>query len=124
MQKTAYKIYENNFNTKTYNRFELITLLYEKLLKNMGQIENSIKINNIEKKLKFINNSIDIINELVNSLDFKEGDISYYLYGIYNDLNRRFVNINANNDLNELKIVKNTIKIMYKTWQEEISKNL
>ena len=124
MQKIAYKIYESNFNSKNYNKFELITLLYEKLLKNMGQIEKSITINDIERKLKFINNSIDIINELTNSLDFKQGDVAYYLYGIYNDLNRRFVIVNANNDLNELKIVKNTIKIMYKTWQEEISKNL
>ena len=120
-QRTAYKIYENNFNSKTYNKFELITLLYEKLLKNIGQIEKSITTNDIETKLKFINNSIDIINELINSLDFNQGDVAYYLYGIYNDLNRRFTNVNAKNDLEELKIIKNVIRTLYEIWKEEIS---
>ena len=111
--------YKDTFYQKKFNKYELINLLYEKLLSNFKIIENSIMDNNIELKLKYINNSIDILNELINSLNFKEGDIAYYLYGIYNDLNRRLILVNSNNDINNLDIVKNNIKELYQLWKEE-----
>ena len=119
--KKYYKMYEEiELFSKINNKFEIITLMYEKLIKNFLEIENAIKSKNILIKIKKINNSIDLINELTNSLDFQQGNIAYYLYGIYNDLNRRLVKVNAENNLEELAIVKNVINEMLKQWKEEI----
>ena len=119
--KKYYKIYEEaNIFSKINDKFEIITLMYEKLIKNFLEIEKAIKTDDILIKIKKINNSIDIINELINSLDFQQGDIAHYLYGIYNDLNRRLLKVNAENNLKELEIVKNVINEMFKQWQKEI----
>ena len=119
--------YNNNFvnkynqlNLEIENPAKLILMLYEGALRFANFAKKSIKENDIEKKVKYINKTIDIFAELINSLDFeKGGQIAYYLNGLYAYQIELLTKANAENKTEYIDQVIHVIKELIEAWKEE-----
>jgi len=80
---TAHSVYAQN-NVNIESPMKLVKMLYEGVLRFNAQAKKAIKDKNVEKKIYWINRSIEVITELISSLDIKQGDIALYLDGLYN----------------------------------------
>lgn len=123
--------YNNNFvnkynqlNLEIENPAKLILMLYEGALRFANFAKKSIKENDIEKKVKYINKTIDIFAELINSLDFeKGGQIAYYLNGLYAYQIELLTKANAENNIEYIDQVIHVIKELIEAWKEETGVN-
>jgi len=83
MKSNAINAYAQNA-ARIESQEKLVLMLYEGILKFAAQAKKSIEIDDIEKKVYWINRAIDIFAELINSLDYeKGGDVAHYLNGLY-----------------------------------------
>ena len=110
----------NQFNLNVENPHKLILMLYEGALRFSNFAKKAIKEKDIENKVKYINKTINIFIELINSLDFeKGGEIAYYLNGLYDYQIKLLVKANAENNPEYIDQVINVIKELIAAWKEE-----
>ena len=58
-------------------------MLYDGILKFIFRTKKAIEAGDIEKKVYYINRANAIFVELLNSLDYSQGDVAHYLSGLY-----------------------------------------
>ncbi len=115
---TAHNIYTQN-NVGIESPEKLITMLYEGVLRFNAQTKKAIKDGDIEKKSYWINRSVAIISELINTLDMKqEGDMSMYLVGLYNYEIQLLLKASINNEVKHIDEVNNVFKSLLEAWRE------
>ena len=113
---------QNNINIESPEK--LIEMLYEGALKFTSFAKKAIKRNDIEKKVYWINKSVNIFTELLISLDIKNGnDIALYLNGLYEQQIKFLIEANLENNTEKLDIVINVLKGLLEAWKEETQKN-
>jgi len=113
---------QNNINIESPEK--LIEMLYEGALKFTSFAKKAIEKNDIEKKVYWINRSINIFTELLVSLDIKKGgEIALYLNGLYEQQIKFLVQANAENNTEKLDIVINVLKGLLEAWKEETQLN-
>ncbi len=113
----AYNEYTQN-NISIESRERLIEMLYEGILRFNFQAKKAIKNRDFEKKSYWINRSIDILVELINSLNYDGGDVALYLNGLYMHQIKLLSLANAKNDLEQLDTVNNVVKGLLEAWRE------
>jgi len=115
----AHNIYaQNNIGIESPER--LIEMLYEGVLRFNAQAKKAIKDDNIEKKLYWINRSIDIITELLIVLDPEEGgDTTIYLSGLYNYQIKLLSQAVIYDDIAKVDECSNVFKGLLEAWREE-----
>jgi flagellar protein FliS len=113
---------QNNINIETPEK--LIEMLYEGALRFTSFAKKAIEKNDIEKKVYWINRSINIFTELLISLDVeKGGDIALYLTGLYEQQIKFLMEANVENNTEKLDIVIHVLKGLLEAWKEETQKN-
>jgi flagellar protein FliS len=113
---------QNNINIESPEK--LIEMLYEGALKFTSFAKKAIQKNDIEKKVYWINRSVNIFTELLLSLDLeKGGEIALYLNGLYEQQIKFLIQANAENDVEKLDIVINVLKGLLEAWKETTQKN-
>jgi len=113
---------QNNINIETPEK--LIEMLYEGALKFTAFAKKAIEKNDIEKKVYWINRTINIFTELLVSLDIeKGGDIALYLNGLYEQQIKFLIEANVENDTEKLDIVINVLKGLLEAWKDTTQKN-
>jgi flagellar protein FliS len=61
-----------------------VEMMYEGILRFLAQAKKSAKLDDIEKKVYWINRAIAIYGEFIAILDYeKGGEVAYYLNGLY-----------------------------------------
>jgi len=114
----------NNLNLNINDPYKLILILYEGALKFANFAKKAIKEGNVEDKVKYINKTIAIFEELINSLDFeKGGQIAYYLNGLYAYQMELLTKANAENNIEHIDKVIHVIKVLIEAWKEETGVN-
>ena len=114
----------NNLNLNINDPYKLILILYEGALRFANFSKKAIKEENIEKKVKYLNKTIAIFQELINSLDFeKGGQIAYYLNGLYAYQMELLAKANAENNIEYIDQVIHVIKELIDAWKEETGVN-
>lgn len=114
----------NNLNLNINDPYKLILILYEGALRFANFAKKAINDENIEKKVKYINKTIAIFEELINSLDFeKGGEIAYYLNGLYAYQMELLTKANAQNNTEYIDQVIHVIKELMQAWKEETGVN-
>jgi flagellar protein FliS len=109
---------QNNINIESPQK--LISMLYEGALKFTSFAKKSIEKKDIEKKVYWINRTVDIFTELLVSLDTdKGGDVAKYLEGLYTYQIELLTSANFNNSTEELDTVINVLKGLVEAWREE-----
>ena len=110
----------NNLNLNINDPYKLILILYEGALRFANFAKKAIKEGDIEKKAKYINKTIAIFEELINSLDFeKGGQIAYYLNGLYAYQMELLTKANAENNTEHIDQVIHVIKELIEAWKDE-----
>ena len=90
--------------------YQLVAMLFQKLLDNIATAKGAIAQNNLSKKGTEISNAIAIIGVLEGSLDFKQGgEVSENLASLYKFCSEQLLIASTNNDIEKLEEV---IKIL------------
>ena len=117
MNNLAYNTYAQN-NIGIESPEKLIEMLYEGTLRFNMQAIRSIESNNIEKRTYWINRSMAIFIELIQTLDYSHGDIAHYLSGLYNYQIKLLMEANLENKKENLEEVNSVIKGLLEAWRE------
>ncbi|MBV5321861.1 MAG: flagellar export chaperone FliS [Sulfuricurvum sp.] len=113
----AYNTYTQN-NIGVESPEKLIQMMYEGILRFNMQAKRSINSNDIERRTYWINRSSAVVSELINILDYNQGDISNYLSGLYSYQFRLLVEANLHNDSTKLDEVNQVFKGLLEAWKE------
>lgn len=114
----AYNSYmENNIGVESPTK--LVEMMYEGILRFNTQAKSAIKRDDIEKRTYWINRSVAIFMELINSLNFEvAGDVSEYLLGLYEHQIKLLNEANLNNNLDVIDTVNSVVKGLLTAWRE------
>jgi flagellar protein FliS len=83
--------------------YQLVAMLFQKLVGNIATAKGAISQNNFEKKGTEISNAIAIIGVLEGSLDFKQGgEVSKNLASLYQFCSEELLLASTNNDTDKL----------------------
>ncbi len=113
----AYNEYTQN-NISIESKEKLIEMLYEGILRFNYQAKKAIKEKDYEKKSYWINRSVDIFIELINSLNFNGGEVAEYLNGLYSYQIQLLSSANIKNSIEDLETVNKVIKGLLEAWRE------
>lgn len=113
----AYNTYTQN-NIGVESPEKLIQMMYEGILRFNMQAKRSIMDSDIERRTYWINRSNAVISELINILDYNQGDISHYLAGLYTYQLRLLVEANLYNDSAKIDEVSQVFKGLLDAWKE------
>jgi len=98
---------------------KLIEMLYQGILRFNMQAKRSMEIGDIEKRTHWINKSIAIFTELLNTLDMNSGgDLSAYLQGLYVHQLQTLALANTEDDPACLDTVNKVVKGLLEAWRE------
>ena len=90
--------------------YQLVAMLFQKLLDNIATAKGAIAQNNFAKKGSEISNAIAIIGVLEGSLDFEQGgEVSENLASLYKYCSEQLLVASTNNDIEKLEDI---IKIL------------
>lgn len=113
----AYNTYTQN-NIGVESPEKLIQMMYEGVLRFNMQAKRSIQEGDIERRTYWINRSNAVLTELINILDYNQGEIAHYLAGLYTYQLRLLVEANIQNDSAKLDEVNNVMKGLLEAWKE------
>ncbi|HZF70535.1 flagellar export chaperone FliS [Sulfuricurvum sp.] len=113
----AYDTYNQN-NIGVESPEKLVQMMYEGILRFNMQAKRSIMDGDIERRTYWINRSNAVIMELINILDYKQGDIAHYLSGLYTYQLRLLLEANIYNNPIKLDEVSQVFKGLLEAWKE------
>lgn len=112
----------NNANyaaAESMSKTRQIVMLYDAIIKNIGQAKEAIIAKEYEKRFNATQKASNIIIGLHSALDFdKGGEISETLRNFYTNIDLRIVKLNQTNDLEECDAIIDELKKMRATWDE------
>ncbi|MDD4855383.1 MAG: flagellar export chaperone FliS [Sulfuricurvum sp.] len=122
-------MYNNNlaYNTYTQNNVgvespeKLIQMMYEGVLRFNMQAKRSINEGDIERRTYWINRANAVFCELINILDYSQGDVAHYLSGLYHYQLRLLVEANIHNNSEKLDEVNRVMKGLLEAWRENVN---
>ncbi len=120
MNNLAYNTYAQN-NVGIESPEKLIEMLYEGTLRFNMQAIRSIQNDDIEKRAYWINRSMAIFIELIQTLDYSHGDVAHYLSGLYNHQIKLLVEANLKNKIENIQEVNGVVKGLLEAWRETTS---
>lgn len=113
----AYNTYTQN-NVGIESPEKLIQMMYEGILRFNMQAKRSINDGDIEKRIYWINRSNAVLNELINILDYSQGEVAHYLAGLYTYQIQLLIEANLYKDTVKLDEVNNVVKGLLEAWRE------
>ncbi|PAF47486.1 flagellar export chaperone FliS [Helicobacter sp. 12S02634-8] len=114
----AYYLYQQN-SISVESPAKLIEMLYEGILRFAAQARRHTELQDIEKKIYYINKVTDIFTELLNILDYeKGGEVAVYLTGLYTHQIKLLTQANIENNSEKIDIVINVAKGLLEAWRE------
>jgi len=94
----------NKSTAQEASPYQLVAMLFQKLLGNIATAKGAISQNDFAKKGSEISNAIAIIGVLEGSLDFKQGgDVSDSLASLYKFCSEELLVASTHNDIGKLE---------------------
>ncbi len=111
-----------NMQITTANRGQILIMLYEAAIKNCKHAIIAIERKDILTKGKMIGKTMDIVNELNNSLDHKVGGkVSADLEQLYNFMNELLTKANIENKAEHLHEVAKLLGTLLEGWKGAVA---
>ncbi|MBZ7985632.1 flagellar export chaperone FliS [Campylobacter sp. Cr9] len=117
MVSNAYASYSQN-NIAVDSNEKMIELLYEGILRFCSRAKKAIEKDDIEKKCLNIKKATAIFVELLNCLDFEQGEVSYYLQGLYSHQISTLSKVIIDSDPAKLDEVMRVANGLLEAWRE------
>jgi len=96
----------NQYRTTSVNTtspLQLVVMCYDGMIRFMRKARTCIEEKNIEGKVRFINKTIAIVDELQTSLDFvRGGEVARNLDRVYDYFNNELMQVSMKEDLDKL----------------------
>jgi flagellar protein FliS len=106
---------------KTANRGQLLIMLYESAIQNVKKATVAIEKKDVPSKGTAIGKAHDIINELMNTLDFEVGgNIARDLERLYAFMTEQLVKANIENNKQCLDNVQRLLEKLLSGWREAV----
>jgi flagellar protein FliS len=106
---------------KTANRGQLLLMLYEAAIQNVKKASLAIDKKDMAAKGMAIGKAHDIVNELMNTLDFEVGgEIARDLERLYNFMAEHLVKANIENSKDSLHTVQKLLETLLGAWREAV----
>jgi len=103
-------------------RGQLLLMLYEAAVKNVKKASECIDKRDIAGKGQHIIKAHDIINELLNTLDFNVGgEIARELERLYNFMTDHLVKANVENSKDKLRVVEKLLSTLLDGWRGAVA---
>ena len=107
----------------TSDPLKLILLLYDACLKHLFKTRDAIKKKDVKARGEHLGKSIEIINELINSLsDDTEDETVQFLHGLYLAIIRELGKVPLTNDLGTVELAIKYIAQLRQIWKEHVMK--
>lgn len=120
-KKDAYQQYKD-VQIKTANQGKLLLMLYQGCIKFLGLAVKSIDAQDWEGANNYLKRSRKIINELMCSLNMKQGgEIAENLFSLYEFMNHQLIQANIHKDTESVEFVKGLLLKLLAAWQEIIN---
>jgi len=116
----------NQYRTNSVNTspLQLVVMCYDGMSRFMKQAVKAIEDNNIEQRVKYVNKTLAIIEELQGSLDFANGgDVARNLDRIYNYLTNELMKAGMNNDLKAFGHLEKLVVELREAWGKIAAEN-
>lgn len=121
MKKNPFKAYQKTQVT-TARKEQVLLMLYEGCIRYMKHAKQKMIEKKIAEKGKFISKSIDILSELMNTLDHKAGgQLSGDLENLYMFMIDRLIEANLRNRPEDIDIVIDLMSNLYVAWDDVIN---
>ncbi|MBA6389459.1 flagellar export chaperone FliS [Colwellia sp. BRX10-3] len=109
----------NKSTAQEASPYQLVAMLFQKLLDNIATAKGAITQKNYAKKGTELSNAIAIIGVLESSLDFKQGgEISNNLASIYLFCSEQLLAASVDNDIDKLNEVAQILIPIKSGWDE------
>lgn len=120
-QYSANQYRTNSVNTSPLN---LVVMCYDGMLRFLKNAREAIEKGEIQERVKYINKTLAIIDELQNSLDFvRGGEVARNLDRIYDYFNNELMKVGMKNDLKALAHVEKLVRELRESWSEIARQN-
>jgi flagellar protein FliS len=107
---------------KTANRGQIVIMLYEGAIQNVKKATIAVEKKDIKTKGMAIGKAHDIINELLNTLDFEVGGkIAQDLERLYNFMTEQLVKANLDSSKEPLQTVQKLLETLLEGWRGAVS---
>lgn len=107
----------NKSTAQQASPYQLVAMLFQKLLDNIATAKGAITQGNYAKKGTELSNAIAIINVLESSLDFEQGgDISNNLASLYLFCSEQLLEASVNNDIDKLNEIARILIPIKSGW--------
>lgn len=114
----AYDTYAQN-NIQVESPQKLVEMMLEGVLRFNANAVRAIELNDVEKRIYWINRSCAVIAELINTLDKKsQPSLGAYLEGLYTHQVVQLALANANDDGQIVENVSVVFKGLLEAWHE------
>lgn len=114
----AYKQYQRTQITSA-NQKTLIIMLYAGAIKFISEAKIKLQKNDIAGKGKAINRALNIVNELLASLNFeKGGEVAKKLSSLYFHINKQLIEANMNNQTQNLDHAISVLATLKEAWEK------
>lgn len=114
---SPYTAYSRN-SVEVESPQKLVLMLYEGILRFTFRAQKAIDDGDVEQRVIFLNKVTAIFFELLNSLDMSQGDVAYYLSGLYERQIQVIMQANINNDKTALDEVIKVTRGLIDAWNE------
>ena len=113
----GYSANQYRANSVNTSPLQLVVMCYDGMLRFMKKAREAIEKGDVELKVKNINKTIAIIDELQNSLDFvRGGEIARNLDRVYDYFNNELMKVGMHNDLKILEHLEHLVKELRSAW--------
>ena len=121
MTKNPYRAYQNTQVT-TASPQQILLMLYEGAIRFVKIARLKMEEKKIAEKGKYISKTMDIICELINTLDHRVGgQLSQDLEGLYVFMQDKLISANTQNNPEDLEVVEKLLTTLYTSWEDVIT---
>jgi flagellar protein FliS len=107
----------NKSNAEEASPYQLVALLFQKLLDNIATAKGAIVQKNHEKKGLELSNALAIVGVLQGSIDYEQGgEVSQNLAAVYKYCAEKLVEASSNNDVQLLNEVSQILLPIKSGW--------
>ncbi len=118
---TANQYRANSVNTSP---LQLVVMCYDGMLRFLKRAAKAIEERDIENRVKYLNKTLAIIEELQSSLDFSRGgEVARNLDRVYEYFNNELMKAGMNNDLKLLGHVEKLVVELREAWGKIAAEN-
>lgn len=120
----SYSANQYRSNSVNTSPLQLVVMCYDGMLRFMRKAREALDSKDIENKVKYVNKTLAIIDELQSSLDFvRGGEVARNLDRVYDYFNRELMKVTMHNNVEALENCERLVRELRSAWAKIASEN-